>query len=105
MVVFGSAPDTGASLSVDCLHIAPPCGVFCVDMAAIGVEKNEILELTVTTKSGPQSYTATIHDDQMHKYTFDLSEVSETIYAIRLVPKMRDCVLAVRSIEFLNEKK
>ena len=101
-VTFGSAPETGASIEVGALHVAPPCGSLCVELAVGGVEKSEQLTLTVTTKTETHTYTATLQDDQMHRYTFDLSDVPEKIRAIRLSPKMRDCVLTVRAIEFLK---
>jgi hypothetical protein len=104
-VTFGSAPETGASVELAGIRFVPPIGTFYVEMAVNGVEQKERMTLTVKTKTETRTYQVDLHDDQMHRYIFDLSEIAENVYGIRISPDMTDCVLTVRALGFSNEEK
>jgi len=101
-VIFGSAPETGASVSVDNLQLPSCYHTFYVELAVDGVKQAETLKVTVTTKQGEQTFFACLPDNEMHRYEFDLSHVTERIRGVRVSPEMRDCVLTVRSLGFLE---
>ena len=99
-VTFGSAPETGASVAVDGLHISPESKRFYIELAVRGVEKQERLRVIVSTKTEKIELSCALSDEAMHRYEFDLSEIGQPFHAIRVSPTLIDCVLTVKALGF-----
>jgi hypothetical protein len=99
--VFGSAPDTGASVAAESMWISSKYNRFYIEMAVSGANYPVDLNVAISRRHAePLTFTDTVVDDGMHRYEFDLSENSDWINYCRITPDIKDCVLTVRSMGF-----
>ena len=101
-VCFGSAPETGASVSSNALGITPDYNKFYIE-AAISSEKSDAkLMLSVSTRNDTFEYLADIPDGELRRYEFDLLEVKQAIRSFTVKPLLTECVITVRAVGFLK---
>lgn len=97
-VVFGSAPETGASILVEQLFLPQIYQRLAITLSVESPEANGDLELTVKTDRGELQLQMPITPNRMHRYEFDLAGAEGIIRSFRITPVLSDCVLTVRSI-------
>ena len=99
-ITFGSAPNTGASLSAERIWIQPKYNTFYIEMAVKSEHKDIQLDVELTLKNGSLCFTETIKDSNMHRYEFDISANTEWIKSLKVAPSSTECVISVRTLGF-----
>lgn len=100
-VVFGSAPGTGAAVAAEELK-EMESRRFYVELEVRGVSSPATMTVTMRGKSKTHAVELALSDEKMHRYEIELAQMGEPLESIHISPNLKDCVMAVRAIGFLN---
>lgn len=73
---------------------------FEVCMALGSSQKNASLAFTLSTAEKEYTYTVTVSNTSMHRYSIDLSGLSGTVTGFRIVPNAKSCAATIERIAF-----
>ena len=96
-IIFGSAPETGASVSCDDLDIGG-AHMFSTEIAADGAD---ILNLYVITDNGDYSFQAPVTGGELLKHEIDLTGLTGRIRSFVLKPNSTECVIKIKNIKIV----
>lgn len=99
---FSSAPGTGASVSVEKLGFERKYHKFFAEMSVEGEIRERMLKLVLKTKQGEYTKALPLQKQGIHRYEYDLSDISEEIQSFRLSPDLKDCFIKIRAIGFTD---
>jgi len=100
-VILGSAPGTGAAVAAENLKEMEGRR-FYVELEVRGVSSPTTMTVTICGHSETHTLSLALTDESMHRYEIELPKMGEPIESVRISPDLKDCVLAVRAIGFLN---